>query len=200
MIQPLCSSSVQSVCPLDLLRIWRGLSFFFSVFLPFLVFFFVFLSEWLQRDILRPLDLLRIWRGNDLHWTKGGFPKKTGIFWEFFPNAGPPPPQCLKRSTISYFPELVSFTCFHYFRVKYECFGVKWVWEQYFSEFTVILRKKGLKKVGKFSIFFKLLKNVFFGFRYLKYEMYSKYNILIGWEKQKKHRKITLMHISYLIF
>ena len=52
----------------------------------------------------------------------------------------PPPTQCLKRSTISYFPELVSFTCFHYFRVKYECFGVKWVWEQYFSEFTVILR------------------------------------------------------------
>ena len=49
---------------------------------------------------------------------------------------------CLKRGTISYFPELVSFTCFHYFRVKYECFGVKWVWELYFSEFTVILRSQ----------------------------------------------------------
>ena len=59
--------------------------------------------------------------------------------------------QCLKRGTISYFPELVSFTCFHYLRVKYEYFGVKWGWELFFSEFTVILRKKGLKK----EVFFK---------------------------------------------
>ena len=38
-------------------------------------------------------------------------------------------------------------------------------------------KKKKAKKVGKFSIFFELLKNVVFGFKYLKYEIYSKYNI-----------------------
>ena len=85
--------------------------------------------------------------------------------------------QCLKRGTISYFPELISFTCFHYFGVKYEYFEIKWVWDLYFSEFTVILRKKRAKKVRKFSIFFELLKNVVFGFKYLKYEIYSKCNI-----------------------
>ena len=136
MIQPLCSSSVQSVCPLDLLRIWRGLSFFFSVFLPFLVFLSFYLND--SKEIF---SARLTFCGFDVAMTftelRGDFQKKNGIFWEFFPNAGPPPPQCLKRGTISYFPELVSFTCFHYFRVKYECFGVKWVWEQYFSEFTV---------------------------------------------------------------
>ena len=39
------------------------------------------------------------------------------------------------------------------------------------------LKKKRAKKVGKFSVFFELLKNVVFGFKYLKYEIYSKYNI-----------------------
>ena len=39
------------------------------------------------------------------------------------------------------------------------------------------LKKKRAKKVGKFSVFFELLKNVVFGFKYLKYEIYSKCNI-----------------------
>ena len=38
-------------------------------------------------------------------------------------------------------------------------------------------KKKRLKKVGKCCIFLELPKNVIFGFKYLKYEIYSKYNI-----------------------
>ena len=46
--------------------------------------------------------------------------------------------------------------------------------------------KKRAKKVGKFCIFLELPKNVIFGFKYLKYEIYSKYNIKIGGGKPNK--------------
>ena len=52
-------------------------------------------------------------------------------------------------------------------------------------------KKKRAKKVGKCCIFLELPKNVIFGFKYLKYEIYSKYNIKIGRGKQKKIIKNT---------
>ncbi len=51
--------------------------------------------------------------------------------------------------------------------------GLGTIFFRIYSDF----KKKRAKKVRKFSIFFELLKNVVFGFKYLKYEIYSKYNI-----------------------
>ena len=46
-------------------------------------------------------------------------------------------------------------------------------------------KEKKCKKWGQFCIFFKLLKNVLFGFKYLKTEMYSKQYIKINGKKAK---------------
>ena len=51
--------------------------------------------------------------------------------------------------------------------------GLGTIFFRMYSDF----KKKRAKKVGKCCIFFELLKNVVFGFKYLKYEIYSKYNI-----------------------
>ena len=112
---------------------------------------------------------------------------KYNLYWIYFKSWE----MCLKRGTISYFPELVSFTCFHYFRVKYECFGVKWVWELYFSEFTVILREKGLKKWENLVFFLNFSKMWFLvlSISNMKYIQSITYK-LVG-ESKKNHKKYS---------
>ena len=75
------------------------------------------------------------------------------------------------------FPGIDFFHLFSLFWGKIWMFWDKMGLGSIFFRIYSDFKKKRAKKVGKFSIFFELLKNVFFGFKYLKYEIYSKCNI-----------------------
>ena len=75
----------------------------------------------------------------------------------------PPPPQCLKRGTISNFLKMTFLIWFHILDLKDICFLIKQLFGGKIQDFTAIFKKNGHKKSKKWSFFFSNVQKNWFG-------------------------------------